>query len=112
MPRPLPTRSDIRAAARGTSARLERRAAFARLSEHDLPVPNADDLLEAPPTAQRLIEVADASESSSEDVLASLAHEGYGIDLAEHPLTQLTCGTDTHTVCVNREFTTSEALAT
>lgn len=82
------------------------------LSGHDLPVPSAEDLLAEPTGRVRPIEVVRHSTAEARAVLASLAHEPYGIDLAEESVTQLRCGTDRNTVCLNRQFVSRGSTGT
>jgi hypothetical protein len=81
------------------------------LAGHDLPIPTAQDLLAEPIRGERAIEVTPASPPQARAVLASLAHEPYGIELATDTLLQFRCGTATHTVCLNCRFVAPGAAA-
>jgi hypothetical protein len=93
--------SPVTAAARFAAALLAHRFG---LAGHDLPVPAPQDLLPLPSRDTRPVEVAVASDTDTRAVLASLAHEGYGVELYGSSLTEFRCGTEVNTVCVNREF--------
>jgi hypothetical protein len=81
------------------------------LPGHDVPIPTAQDLLAEPIGSERPIEVTTAPPAQARAVLASLAHEPYGIDLAADALLQFRCRTATHTVCLNRRFVAPGAAA-
>jgi hypothetical protein len=81
------------------------------LSGHEQQVPRMNELLVDPEGGERAMGVHATSPGKTRAVLASLAHEPYGIDLATEGLTELRCGTDAHTVCVNRRFTAPGSAA-
>jgi len=97
----------VAAAARFTGALIAHRFG---LPGHDLKVPSAKKLLPEPSDDGRPVEVAQASPADSQAILASLAREPYGVDLFPGPLTQLRCGTDLHTICLNRAFVGAGAV--
>src|SRR5262249_10333701 len=68
------------------------------LPGHDLSVPAQQDLLPVPDTDAQPMQVGEASETDASSVLASLAHEPYGVELYGGSMTQLRCGTDVHTI--------------
>jgi hypothetical protein len=80
-----------------------------RLPGHDLPVPSPEQLLAPPEPERRSIDMGLASPEDARAVLTSLAHEPYGIEYAEEKLTQLRCGTDLYTVCLNGQFVNADA---
>jgi nucleotide-binding universal stress UspA family protein len=81
------------------------------LSGHELHVPRTNELLLDPEGGERAMRIDTPSPGRTRSVLASLEHEPYGIDLATEGLTELRCGTDVHTVCVNRRFTAPGSAA-
>jgi hypothetical protein len=78
------------------------------LPGHDLFAPSPDKFLTVPPGESLSIEVSRASVDEARLVLESLADEPYGIQLGGGPLTQLRCGTDVHTVCLNSRVVAPE----
>jgi HEAT repeats len=81
-----------------------------RLPGHDLSTPAADELLPKPNDTGLLVEVARVSAEDAQGVLNSIGQEGYGIELAGGVLTQLRCGTDVHTICLNRDFVNADGV--
>lgn len=72
------------------------------LPGHDLLIPSGDKLLTVRPEESRSIDVTKVSADEAQQILKSIADEAYGIDFGDGTLTQLRCGTDVHTVCINR----------
>jgi hypothetical protein len=79
------------------------------LSGHNLLVPSGDKLLAVRPEESRSIDVTKVSADEAQQILKSLADEAYGIDFGGSTLTQLRCGTDVHTVCLNRRVVAAES---
>jgi HEAT repeat protein len=82
------------------------------LPGHDLPVPSDADLLSKSSRDEHSIQVAQPSAVERRAVLASIALEGYGIDVAPDSLIQLRCGTDVNVLCLNRRFAARGTAAT
>jgi hypothetical protein len=74
------------------------------LDGHDLPPIDPSEIIAEPTGDERPLEVAKASSEEVRAVLASMAREPYGIELATNSLTEFRCGTEAHTLCLNHRL--------
>lgn len=100
-----------RARSQGEFARalIAHRLGLAQASSAPL---DASEVLDLSPDAGQRIVIRPARSHVATQALASLGTRPYGIELAEDPMFEFTCGRCRGTIMLNHEFTGRDALAT